>query len=87
VFEKAFSAANNIRVQLSRPYIYNHHIAVNDIQDSGGWDWSQGEPPKDNPAYYLRYCKTFHRMGGSIDYIQLDNRALLHNLLHLLRDT
>ena len=37
--------------------------AVVDLQDGGGWDWSEGEPPKTNPAYYLRFCKSFARMG------------------------
>jgi hypothetical protein len=34
-----------------------HSIYVVDIQDGGGWNWADGEPPKDNPAYYLRFCK------------------------------
>lgn len=85
VFEKAFSAANNLRAQQGQPFIRDHSIAIVDLQDSGGWDWSQGEPPRDNPAYYLRYCKTFYRMGGTLDYIQCDNRTVLANLLHALR--
>jgi hypothetical protein len=31
----------------------------------------------DNPAYYLRYCKTFSRMGGAMRYISSDNRDFL----------
>lgn len=85
VFEKAFSAANNLRAQQGQPFIRDHSIAIVDLQASGGWDWSKGEPPKHNPAYYLRYCKTFYRMGGSLDYIQCDNRVFLANLLHQLR--
>ena len=34
-----------------------HSIFVVDLQDGGGWDWTAGEPPKTNPAYYLRFCK------------------------------
>ncbi|MCC6581074.1 MAG: hypothetical protein IT440_11600 [Phycisphaeraceae bacterium] len=87
VFEKAFSAANNLRQQQGKPFIQDHHMAIVDLQDGGGWDWSQGEPPKTNPAYYLRFCKTFARMGGSLDYIQCDNRVLLANLIDRLRGT
>ena len=28
------------------------------------WDWTKGEPPKESPAYYLRFCKSFSRMHG-----------------------
>jgi hypothetical protein len=31
----------------------------------------------DNPAYYLRYCKTFSRMGGTLRYISAHNRDFL----------
>jgi hypothetical protein len=31
----------------------------------------------DNPAYYLRYCKTFNRMGGEMHYLTADNRDFL----------
>jgi hypothetical protein len=85
VFEKAFSAANNLRGQQRQPFLHDHYITIVDIQDGGGWDWKRGEPPKENPAYYLRYCKSFYRMGGTLDYIQSDNRAVLANLIHELR--
>ena len=55
-----------------------------DLRDGGQWEWSKGEPPKDNPAYYLRFCKSFARMGGTMNYIQLDNVAFLLHLLHKL---
>jgi len=60
-----------------------HAIHVVDLQDGGGWDWSKGEPPSTNPAYYLRFCKSFYRMGGTLDYLRCDNRAFL---IHLLRE-
>jgi hypothetical protein len=60
---------------------------VVDIQDSGNWDWSRGEPPKDNPAYYLRFCKSFSRMGGVMKYVQCDNAAFLHHLLVALKNS
>jgi hypothetical protein len=85
VFEKAFSAANNLRRRAGRPFLCDHHIAIVDLQSGGGWDWSQGEPPKDNPAYYLRYCKSFYRMGGALEYLQCDNRMFLANLVAELR--
>ena len=56
-----------------------------DIQDGGGWDWTAGEPPKDHPAYYLRFCKSFYRMGGPVDYLCGDNCLVLANLISLLR--
>jgi hypothetical protein len=81
VFEKAFSAANNLRAQTGQPLLGDHTIAVVDIQDGGGWDWTQGEPPKDHPAYYLRFCKSFYRMGGHMHYLQEDNCTFLHALI------
>ncbi len=40
VFEKAFSAVNNIRVTEGRNLLTNHYLAIVDIQDGGGWDCS-----------------------------------------------
>jgi hypothetical protein len=85
VFEKALSCVNNLRLQAGRPIVRGHTIYVVDIQDGGNWDWSTGEPPKTNPAYYLRFCKSFSRMGGTMHYVQCDNLAFVHNLLHELR--
>jgi hypothetical protein len=82
VFEKSLSCVNNLRIQAGRPIVRDHTIYVVDIQDGGRWDWAQGEPPKDNPAYYLRFCKSFARMGGSMQYVQCDNVAFLHHLLN-----
>ena len=48
------------------------------------WDWRQGEPPVDSPDYYLRYCKTFSRMGGDLRYVTMDNRVFLPALAHAL---
>jgi len=84
VFEKSLSCVNNLRLQGGRAVVSGHSIYVVDIQDGGNWDWSQGEPPKDNPAYYLRFCKSFSRMGGEMRYVQSDNTVFLHNLLHAL---
>jgi len=84
VFEKAFSAANNVRAAEGRPLITDHNIAIVDLQDGGGWDWSKGEPPSTNPAYYLRFCKSFYRMGGTLDYVRCDNRVFLAELLRQL---
>ena len=84
VFEKSLSCVNNLRLQGSRAIVFNHTICVVDIQDNGGWDWSKGEPPKDNPAYYLRFCKSFSRMGGKMNYVECHNVGFLHNLLNVL---
>ncbi len=79
IFEKALSMAQNLEIQAGRK-IDRHFIAVVDLAESR-WDWQKsGEPPMDNPAYYLRYCKTFSRMGGVMRYICADNRDFLLSL-------
>jgi hypothetical protein len=80
VFEKSLSCVNNLRLQQGKPVVAGHRICVVDLQDGGRWDWSQGEPPKTNPAYYLRFCKSFARMGGTLDYVQADNALFIHHL-------
>ena len=84
VFEKSLSCVNNLRLQAGRPIVHDHTFYVVDLQDGGQWDWSRGEPPKTNPAYYLRFCKSFARMGGAMHYAQGDNMTFLHNLYHCL---
>jgi hypothetical protein len=59
-------------------------IHVVDLQPES-WDWSAGEPPMDNPAYYLRFMKTFNRMGCRVDYTSADNRAFFVSLWRDLR--
>ncbi len=85
VFEKSLSCVNNLRLQADKPIVKDHAMFIVDIQDGGNWDWTKGEPPKDNPAYYLRFCKSFARMGGTMRYLQADNVVFLHNLLHELQ--
>lgn len=85
VFEKSLSCVHNLRFQEGRPPVRDFSIFVVDLQDGGNWDWSRGEPPKDNPAYYLRFCKSFSRMGGEMQYVQCDNLAFVHNLCHELQ--
>ncbi|MDX1953254.1 MAG: hypothetical protein SFY81_13820 [Verrucomicrobiota bacterium] len=85
VFEKSLSCVNNLRIQRGEPIIRDHSIYVVDLQDGGNWDWTRGEPPKDNPAYYLRFCKSFSRMGGAMHYLQCDNLAFLHHLYQELK--
>ena len=84
VFEKSISCVNNLSLQAGREIVRGHAIHVVDIQDGGGWDWTQGEPPKDNPAYYLRFCKSYDRMGGTMHYAQCDNIDFTHHLLNEL---
>src|SRR3989338_8418582 len=77
IFEKSLSMARNVAHQENRT-IKDFMIVVNDIQE-GEWDWnSDKEPSKNDPAYYLRFCKTFHRAGArELHYIQADNRDFL----------
>ena len=84
IFEKAMSMSNNLSIQRTGKPMSDYHIVVVDIQDGGGWDWRAGEPPMEHPAYYLRFCKSFYRMGGALDYICLDNRAFMLQLCHAL---
>ena len=79
VFEKALSIARNIQHQKGEK-ITDFTLAVNDIAKSE-WDWSRGEPGVSHPDYYLRWLKTFHRMGSrDLEYYRLDNRLFLHHL-------
>ncbi len=82
VFEKSLSMAQNIAIQRG-DHIDHHYLLVCDLAQSN-WDWAQGEPPEDNPAYYLRYNKSFSRMGGTMRYLQSDNRDFLLTLVHML---
>ncbi len=85
VFEKSLSCVNNLRLQNGRAIVRDHAFFVVDLQDGGGWNWTTGEPPKTNPAYYLRFCKSFARMGGALHYAQCDNLVFLHHLFHELQ--
>jgi hypothetical protein len=86
VFEKSMSMAQNLEQQQGRR-IENHFMVVVDLAQSD-WDWQHdGEPPADNPAYYLRYCKSFSRMGGTLRYLCADNREFLLGLLKELEST
>ena len=86
IFEKTLSMARNVARQEGRQ-IKDFLLVVNDIQE-GDWKWGTGfEPPKDDPAYYLRFCKTFDRMGATeMHYLCADNRAFLLNLYRTLQD-
>jgi hypothetical protein len=84
IFEKALSMSQNIKIQENQ-HIDNHYMMIVDLAKSD-WDWQKnGEPPMDNPAYYLRYCKTFQRMGGEMDYLTADNRDFLLALYQKLK--
>ena len=75
IFEKSMSMAQNLALQAGCK-LENHFVLVVDLAPSR-WDWSKGEPPMDSPEYYLRYCKTFSRMGGTMRYLSADNRDFL----------
>jgi len=83
VFEKSLSMARNAR-RREGLRLDDFLIAVNDLARPT-WDWSGGEPPKDDPAYYIRFCKSFSRMGGRLLYVGRDNRVFLQNLYARLR--
>ncbi len=86
IFEKALSMSRNIAHREGRK-IENFSIHVVDLAKSS-WNWeNDGEPPQDNPAYYLRFCKTFSRMGGRMTYTSADNRDWLVALLQNLKTT
>jgi hypothetical protein len=83
VFEKSFSMAQNLALQAGQA-ITRHFLLVVDIAASA-WDWqSGGEPPASDPAYYLRWCKTFSRMGGTMRYLTADARGFFPSLLAAL---
>jgi hypothetical protein len=80
IFEKALSMARNASRRECRK-IEDFAIHVVDLARSS-WDWTSGvEPPQEDPAYYLRFCKTFGRMGGRMSYASADNRSWLAALL------
>ena len=79
IFEKSLSMSQNLHIQQGR-HIDTHFMVIVDLQESH-WDWSQGEPPMDNPDYYLRYNKSFNRMGGQMRYVTADNRDFLLTLV------
>ena len=83
IFEKALSMSRNL-AHARGSVIEDFSIYVVDLAKSA-WDWTRdGEPPQDNPAYYLRFCKTFSRMGGRMTYTSADNRSFLVALLRAL---
>ena len=84
IFEKSLSMSQNVALQHGE-HIDNHLMVIVDLAESH-WDWTQGEPPMDNPDYYLRYNKSFNRMGGSMRYLTADNRDFLLSIMHGLEN-
>lgn len=78
IFEKSLSITQNVALQEGRR-IQDHYILITDLAASN-WDWRQGEPPENSADYYLRYNKTFSRMGGTMRYLSADNRDFLLGL-------
>lgn len=83
IFEKSVSMARNLARQDETSFD-GFFIAVNDLAEVD-WDWSRSEPPADHPAYYVRFLKSFSRMGGEMEYVGLDNRVFMTNLYQRLR--
>jgi len=76
IFEKSLSMSQNLHIQ-NNEHMENHYMLIVDLAKSS-WDWQKnGEPPTTDPAYYLRYLKTFNRMGGYMKYLSADNRDFL----------
>jgi hypothetical protein len=84
IFEKALSMARN-RARQNGGDIKNCRIYVVDLQEQC-WDWTAGEPPPDNPAYYMRFMKTFSRMGCPLEYLAADNRLFFLSLYRSLKN-
>ena len=82
IFEKTLSMARNA-ARRDASTLEDIYISVVDLATSD-WDWAQGEPPEDDPAYYLRYNKTFARAGATFRYIQANNRDFLLALYQAL---
>ncbi len=78
IFEKSLSMARNVSLQHEGD-IRDFDIHVVDLQPSS-WDWSKGEPPSSSAEYYLRFMKTFNRMGRRVSYLSADNRDFLVSL-------
>lgn len=86
IFEKSLSMARNVAISAGRTIsdfdIYAVDLAAID------WDWSRnGEPPPDHPAYYVRFCKSFSRMGGRFSYLQMNAAELFPALAILLGES
>ena len=82
IFEKSLAMAQNLALQQGRG-IENLSIYVVDLAECD-WDWSAGEPSAEDPAYYVRFLKTFSRMGVPMHYIRADNRDFLLSLCGVL---
>jgi hypothetical protein len=82
IFEKSMAMAQNLAHQKNTA-IKNHFMLVVDLHASN-WDWAQGEPPEEHPAYYQRFNKTFSRMGGHHRYLCADNQSFLLELVRKL---
>lgn len=86
IFEKSLSMSQNLHIQ-NGSHIDNHYMLIVDLAESS-WDWQKnGEPPPTDPGYYLRYLKTFSRMGGTMKYLTADNRDFLLALYQSLNGT
>jgi hypothetical protein len=83
IFEKSFSMAQNVALQKNAKPIRDLLIVTVDLAESG-WDWTRGEPPENDPAYYQRYNKSFSRMGGTLRTLSMDNRDFLLHLAQRL---
>lgn len=85
VFEKSLSMARNLKHQ-NGERLDDQLMIIVDLANSQ-WNWDRdGEPPPENPDYYLRFFKTFYRMGGELHYLKMDNRDFLLSLNEYLSE-
>ena len=76
IFEKAMSMCQNLLVQKGRK-MTDHYIAVVDLVPPPV-AWKAGDEPAEGDAsYYVRFHKTFNRMGGTLRYACADNRDFI----------
>ena len=82
VFEKSLSCVNNLRLQDGpRRSSRATRSTSSTSRTAAAGTGRTGEPPKTNPAYYLRFCKSYARMGGDdAATCRCDNVAFVHPL-------
>ncbi len=77
IFEKAMAMCQNLLVQKGRR-MTGHHISVVDlVPPPAAWRKDGEEPVEGDPSYYVRFHKTFSRMGGTLGYACADNRDFI----------
>ncbi len=84
IFEKSLSMARNVALQAGAAIRAALHPRGGYRAHRPGTGPATASRRSTDPAYYLRYCKTFSRMGGTMRYLQADNRDFLLSLSQAL---